>query len=625
MSSCHPFRSGPSLLRRRGTFLASLLLAFLLNACVFPGLSPSSTGAQSSAPSGATVVSRQAPTPLPDNHVIVDQPVIHNLPPGQVVLQDLVLPLTINLLYNDTALERTLAQIYTPGSPLYRHYLTPQQIRQAFGLSDDQIQKVRQWFSSQGYRILAVDSLGTSLRVEASVDTIEHSLHVQLQQYMQQNGQRRQQFYLPTGQPRLPAYIAPLVQSIIGLSTFGIFQPEQRSQQPGLTAASSPGDCRQYGARQTLTRAQLAAAYQFDQLYQQGLQGQGTSIGILELNEPFDSRDVALYLACAGVQPPSIEVENVVGKVAPGPGQGEAALDIELAGSLAPQAHLVVYQAKGATIQDMLAIFQRVAAENRVAALSVSYGAPEDALSTNEQLSLARALRILATEGISVLVSSGDCGAFSERLPNIALVEMPSAIPYAIAVGGTTLQVNAHNERTAETAWGRMAGAGSFCQNDWGSGGGVTQSSVFKRPSWQTGSGLNSHYDGTADLIMTPDLAPVQAPNGLRQVPDVAAAADNIAIFWNGRWVRAAGTSAAAPIWAAGLALVDQSLRQLHKPLFGSTPTVYWLANHPGRSQVFNDVVSGDNGFYRATSGWDYVTGWGSPNFFALLQRLQSA
>jgi kumamolisin len=625
MRSRDPFRSGPFLLRRRGTFLTSLLLAFLLNACVFPGLSSSTTRTQRSASSAATVVSRQAPTPLPDNHVIVDRPIIHTLPPGQAVPQDLVLPLTINLLYNDTALERTLAQIYTPGSPLYGHYLRPQQIRQAFGPSDDQIQNVRQWFSSQGYRILAVDSLATSLRVEASVGTIEHSLHLQLQQYIQQNGQFSQKFYLPTGQPMLPAHIASLVQSIIGLSTFGIFQPEQRSQQSGPTAAAKPGDCRQYGARQTLTHAQLAAAYQFDQLYQHGLQGQGTSIGILELNESFDSHDVAQYFACTGVQPPSIEVENVVGKVAPGSGQGEAALDIELAGSLAPQAHLVIYQAQEASTQDMLAIFQRVAAENRVAAFSVSYGAPENALSDNEQLSLARALRIMATEGISVLVSSGDCGAFSERLPNIALVEMPSAVPYAIAVGGTTLQVNVHNERTTETAWGRMTGAGSFCQNDWGSGGGVTQSSLFKRPSWQTGPGLNSHYDGTADLILTPDLAPVQAPNGLRQVPDVAAAADNIAIFWNGRWVRAGGTSAAAPIWAAGLALVDQGLRQLHKPLFGSTPTVYWLANHPGRSQLFNDVVSGDNGFYHATPGWDYVTGWGSPNFFAILQRLQSA
>ncbi|WP_052888577.1 S53 family peptidase [Thermogemmatispora carboxidivorans] len=624
MSSSDLFRAGVSLPRHRGAFLASLLLMLLLSACLFPG--PDSTGAVRRATPTGTTVARQAPPLLPGNHPIVDRPVIHNLPPGQALPQDLVLPLTINLLYNDTALERTLTQIYTPGSPLYGQYLTPQQIRQAFGPSEDQIQSVRQWFSSQGYRILGIDSLATSLRVEASVATIEHSLHLQLQQYIyQQAAQLSQKFYLPTGQPSLPAHIASLVQSIIGLSTFGIFQPEKRFQPLVPRVTSSSGSCSKYGAKQALTRAQLATAYQFDQLYQRGLQGQGMSIGILELNEPFDPHDVATYFACAGVQSPSIEVENVVGKVAPGPGEGEAALDIELAGSLAPQAHLVIYQAQEASVQDMLAIFQRVAAENRVTVLSVSYGAPESALSDNEQLSLARALRILATEGISVLVSSGDCGAFSQRVPNLALVEMPSAIPYAISVGGTILQMNAHNVRTAEKAWGRMDGSGSICQNDWGSGGGVTQSSFFKRPSWQVGPGLNSHYDGTAGMILTPDLTPVQAPNGLRQVPDVAAAADNIAIFWNGRWVRVGGTSAAAPIWAAGLALLDQSLRQQHKPLFGSTPTTYRLANHPGSFHPFNDIVSGDNGFYRATSGWDYVTGWGSPNFFSLLQCLLSA
>ncbi|WP_069805077.1 S53 family peptidase [Thermogemmatispora onikobensis] len=623
MSSSDPFRAGVSLPRCRGAFLASLLLALLLSACLFPG--PGSSEADRHATPAATVVTRQAPAPLPGNHAIVDRPMIRNLPPGQAVPQGLVLSLTINLLYNDMALERTLTQIYTPGSPLYGHYLTPLQIRQAFGPSDDQIQSVRQWFSSQGYRILGVDSLATSLQVEASVATIERSLHLQLQQYIQETGQLSQRFYLPTGQPSLPAPIASLIQSIIGLSTFSIFQPEQRFRPLVPAVTSGSGSCAKYGARQTLTRAQLATAYQFDQLYRRGLQGQGMSIGILELNEPFDAHDVATYFSCAGVQPPSIEVENVVGRVAPGPGEGEAALDIELAGSLAPQAHLIVYQAQGASVQDMLAIFQRVAAEKRVAVLSISYGAPESALSANEQLSLARELRIMAAEGISVLVSSGDCGAFSQRVPNLALVEMPSAIPYAIAVGGTILQVNAHNVRTAEKAWGRMSGSGSVCQNDWGSGGGVTQSSFFKRPSWQVGPGLNSHYDGTAGLILTPNLTPVQAPNGLRQVPDVAAAADNIAIFWSGRWVRAGGTSAAAPIWAAGLALLDQGLRQQQKPLFGSTPTTYRLANHPGSFQPFNDIVSGDNGFYRATPGWDYVTGWGSPNFFALLQCLQSA
>jgi subtilase family serine protease len=159
------------------------------------------------------------------------------------------------------------------------------------------------------------------------------------------------------------------------------------------------------------------------------------------------------------------------------------------------------------------------------------------------------------------------------------------------------------------------------CQNEWGSGGGVSQNNNFKRPSWQVGPGTTNHYDGTTSLVLTDSLQPVVAPNGLRQVPDVAAAAyPNIAIYFQGTWYRVGGTSAAAPIWAAGALLVDQALQQHGKVSLGGVPTFYTLANHSGSLHPYTDIVSGDNLFYPATKGWDYATGWGSPNFNDILQ-----
>jgi kumamolisin len=271
----------------------------------------------------------------------------------------------------------------------------------------------------------------------------------------------------------------------------------------------------------------------------------------------------------------------------------------------------------------MLAIFEEVASEDRVQVFSVSYGASEDNWTLNEQKGMDRLLRIMAAEGIAVFISSGDCGAFDDGIKNTAVVEAPASLPYAIATGGTELQMTVRNRRLAETAWSMPSPSDSQCHNDWGSG--VSETSLFHRPAWQVGPGLNTSYDGAPEQVMTPELVPVQAPNGLRQVPDVAAAADNLCIFWQGHWVRTGGTSAAAPIWAAGTALVDQGLLQQGKPRFGSVPTIYWLANHPGRFHPFTDIVSGQNGFYRVAPGWDYVTGWGSPNFWAILQRLQPA
>nr|BBH95540.1 pseudomonapepsin [Thermogemmatispora argillosa] len=601
------------------SWLMTLMVVSLLDGCNL--LASPGTAQHGSSPTPTAVIPRQAPSPLPPEHQIVDLPTLRQLPGGQPLPANLSLSLSFTLIYNNDALDRTLRQIYTPGSPLYGHYLTPQQIRQSFGPDEQQITLVKQWLLDQGYQVGAVDPLATQLEVTATVATIERSLHLQLREY-ELNGQH---FYLASGVPSLPPQIASLVQSIIGLSTFAMPRPWSFFEPlgPALAGTQGAAACSKYGAKQSLTRAQLAGAYQFTQLYQRGLQGQGISIGIAEFSEPFDPRDIVTYAACAGVPAPRIQVVDVQGHTPRGPGQGEAALDIELAASLAPQAQIVVYQAAQASIQAMLAVFQRVAAENRVQVFSVSYGAAEDQLSTNEQEIFNQLLRIIAAEGISVLISSGDCGAFTERIPNIAVVSAPANAPFAIAVGGTTLTVDRQNRRQSESGWGRDQDAGFICRNDWGSGGGVSQTAAFKRPYWQVGPGMDTSYNGQRGHILTPNLEPLQAPNGLRQVPDVAAAADNICIFWHGQWIRVGGTSAAAPIWAAGLALVNQGLRQEHAPLFGGVPTVYRLAHQSGNPAPFNDILRGDNGLYQATRGWDYVTGWGSPNFLALLQRLR--
>jgi kumamolisin len=120
--------------------------------------------------------------------------------------------------------------------------------------------------------------------------------------------------------------------------------------------------------------------------------------------------------------------------------------------------------------------------------------------------------------------------------------------------------------------------------------------------------------------------ATVVAPNGLRQVPDVAAAAyPNIAVYYKGAWVASGGTSAAAPIWAAGALLIDQALQQKGKPALGGVPEFYNLANHPGNFHPYTNITANDSTFsdllfYKATKGWNYATGWGSPNFNDILQ-----
>lgn len=597
------------------TVLGLVVIGLMVSACSLAGGSDSSSG---------TSNTTSAVTPAP-THPLASTPAAAGTPTGKSVPANEVKPLAFNLVYNDAAMNRDVLQIYTPGSATYHQYLTTQQIVQRYGPSAAQQQQVVNWLTQNGYTLVSTDPLHSSIKVQATVATIQSTLHIKLTYHTFMG----REFFTQEGTLSLPASVASLVQSIVGLDNFAFpeFQPPFSIARQSAALAA---DCANYGAKQRLTRDKLAAAYQINQLYQQGYQGQGMTIGVAEFDEPYNPNDVANYAACVGLPTPNIQNVDVDGHLASGSGEGEAAMDLELIAGLAPKAQILDYQAdlsntNTSFAQGLVDVFNKVAVDHKVQVFSVSYGTAEQTFTTSEMQAVNNSLRTLAAEGISVLISSGDCGAFSQRLHNVAVVSFPASATYAIAVGGTYLQVNDSNVRTSEVAWGGDDHA-PVCQNEWGSGGGVSQNPNFTRPSWQIGSGTTTQYNGLQAVPpVTVGLGPLSstltAPNGLRQVPDVSAAAyPNIAIYYKGAWIGSGGTSAAAPIWAAGVLLLDQALSQHGKASFGSVPGIYTLANHPGSHHPFTDITTGNNLFFHASSGWDYATGWGSPNFNDILQ-----
>ena len=92
-------------------------------------------------------------------------------------------------------------------------------------------------------------------------------------------------------------------------------------------------------------------------------------------------------------------------------------------------------------------------------------------------------------------------------------------------------------------------------------------------------------------------------------VPDVAANADvdfGYAIVVHGQTLAFGGTSAVAPLYAGLFAAFGRKL-SLATPETLVTPRL-WL-----NQTCFTDIVTGDNGFYRAEIGPDPCTGLGSP------------
>jgi subtilase family serine protease len=271
---------------------------------------------------------------------------------------------------------------------------------------------------------------------------------------------------------------------------------------------------------------------------------------------------------------------------------------------LAPAASINVYQTDGnadgdtwTQVNDELQhiIDDNTSNANAGSVVSVSLGIDEADISSDDVRALDSSLQQLTqVEHMTVFVSSGDCAAFADETYGDLSVSFPASDPWAVAVGGTKLSIDGHGNRTNEVAWSEFPNIFK-CKNSWGSGGG--NSSMFHRLDWQNANGVNNKYS-----------------KNVRQVPDLSAVADNLAVYFQGAWGAVGGTSAAAPIWAAGQALVNEDTMQRLSTFGYSSRFYYAVADKKTGANAYFDVTSGNNLYYPATPGWDFPTGLGTSN-----------
>jgi uncharacterized repeat protein (TIGR01451 family) len=113
----------------------------------------------------------------------------------------------------------------------------------------------------------------------------------------------------------------------------------------------------------------------------------------------------------------------------------------------------------------------------------------------------------------------------------------------------------------------------------------------------------------------------------------VALTADEIFIVAdNGQQEDVGGTSAAAPLWAALTALINQQAAALGKPPVGFlNPAIYAIGKSGSYALNFHDITTGNNtnttvgNNYFAVPGYDLCTGWGTPNGINLINALVGA
>ena len=237
----------------------------------------------------------------------------------------------------------------------------------------------------------------------------------------------------------------------------------------------------------------------------------------------------------------------------------ETSLDVEWAHAIAPNATILLVEAKSDMLFDLLDAVSYAASQAGVKAVSMSWGGSEFPTESSFDSYFNDA-------GITFFASSGDNGSG---------VAWPSSSPNVVGVGGTTLNLNPDGSVASETAW-----------ND--SGGGLSAYEI--KPPYQTGYGLAYARRAVPDVSYDAD-----PDTGVRVY-------DNTSYQDYSGWWNVGGTSAGAPQWAAIQAL----------GLSANNVNFYMDAASSAYSLYFRDITSGSNG-YSAGPGYDLVTGLGSP------------
>ena len=377
-----------------------------------------------------------------------------------------------------------------------------------------------------------------------------------------------------TGQISLPETHAGLVEAVLGLDARPIARPHFRLRK-ALKSAATPAA----GGEQAepFNPPQVAELYN----YPTSVNGSGETIGILELGGGYNTSDLETYFPGLGLNVPTVVAVSVDGGTNspsnPDSADGEVALDIEVAASVANGARIAVYFAPNSDQGFIDAITTAVHdTTNNPSVLSISWGGPESSWAQSSMTALDDACQSAGALGVTITVASGDNGSSDGASGNN--VDFPASSPHVLACGGTEL-IGSGTTIESEVVWNDGTEGGA-------TGGGY--STVFSVPAWQQGV---AGFTGT-----------------MRGVPDVAGDAapeSGYNILVDGQQEVVGGTSAVAPLWAALIALINQqkgsSVGFVNATLYGD----------PGD---FQDITQGNNGAYSAGPGWDPCTGLGSPD-----------
>ena len=501
------------------------------------------------------------------------------LPGNQVLQLDLVLPLR-----DPAGLKAFLADVYNPSSANYRQFLTPTEFTARFGPTADDYDTVLRFATTYGFQVVGGSRDGMLVQVKGTVSNIEAAFHVNMRTY--QHPTEARTFYSTDREPRLDLPFN--LWHISGLDNFSIPQPLRVSRDEYAAAHGIDAEkvvshaTTGSGPSASFLGSDMRAAY-----YGSGsLTGAGQNLGLLEYYGT-DLTDLNTYFSNVhqtnNVPITLLSTDGTSTSCTyPGCDDGEQTLDMTQAIGMAPGlASLVMYVGSSDT-----SIISAMTTHNPLpTTIGCSWGwTPADPSTLNPYF------QKMAAQGQNFFAASGDYSTWKASGNSAA---WPADNAYVVSVGGTDLTTaSAAGPWASETAWAD-------------SGGGISPDGIAI-PSWQQLSGvINSSNHGSTTLRNGPDVS-ANANFTFYTCGDQQACQAN---YYG-------GTSFAAPMWAAFIALANQQYAESNpgKTLGFLNPTIYQQnVNSSTYAADFHDITSGTSGSYSAVAGFDLVTGWGSP------------
>lgn len=566
----------------------------------------------------------------------------------------------ISLYFNRSAaqeldLQALIAAQHDPGSPLYHHWLTPDQFAARFGMAESDISKVQSWLQQQGFSIDSIARSRNMIRFSGTVGQVESAFSTQMHFY-QADGAKH---YAPSTPLSVPAAISSAVSGIRNLNDF---RPRPQFVRPRTAFTSgqshnvffAPGD--------------IVTTYDVAPLYSAGINGLGQTIAIAGQSAIVAS-DIENFQNAAGLpkKDPSLILVPGTGDstVFADGNEGESDLDVEWAGSMAPGANVAFVYVGSNTNFSVYDSVQYAVDELIAPIISISYASCEAVLTATDLTSLEAVMQQAATQGQTVISASGDQGSTSCSVyTNLALsvqqalaVNYPASSAYVTGMGGTEIE-SANSTSSNTTYW-----SGSSSTSDtltsalkyipeiaWNdddptnglsaSGGGA--STLVAQPAWQ-----KSYFTATGETNpdsshrLVPDISLYSSPGfpgylyctsdqtnwfagSLTASAQQASCNSGFRDSSTDLLTVAGGTSFAAPIFAGMVALINQKAGYTTGQGL-INPTLYQLAaNSSTYGSAFHDVTKGNNNCiagptfcgttagFSATTGYDEVTGLGS-------------